>query len=57
MITIIHDEKKYEIENEKLIYILEKLEKRKVKEEEIKLLMHKYHLYDEEFLKNINKLW
>ena len=54
---IIHDKKKYRIENEKLIYILEKLEQRKIKEEEIKLLMHKYNLYDEGFLENINKLW
>ena len=57
MLTILYEEKKYKIEKEKLIYILEKLEKREVKEEEIKLLMHKYCLYDEVFLKNINKLW
>ena len=57
MLTVEFENKKYFLEKNKLIYILEKLEQKEVKEENIEELMNKYNLYDEEFLENINKLW
>ena len=57
MLTVEFENKKYFLEKNKLIYILEKLEQKEVKEENIEELMNKYSLYDEEFLENINKLW
>ena len=51
--------KSYDIEIDKLIFVLSKLENKKITFENLKQiekLMKKYKLYDEHFLKNINKL-
>ena len=52
--------KKYDIEIDKLIYVLSKLENdSKLKyqnQEQIEKLMKKYDLFNEYFLKNINKI-
>lgn len=49
----------YDIEIDKLIFVLSKLENKEIifeSPEQIKKLMKKYKLLDEYFLKNINKL-
>ncbi|MBR3604642.1 MAG: hypothetical protein IKL52_01275 [Candidatus Gastranaerophilales bacterium] len=49
----------YDIEIEKILFVLSKLENKEIKFEsfeQIKKLMKKYKLFDEYFLKNINKL-
>ena len=49
----------YDIEIDKLIFVLSKLENKKItfkNLKQIEKLMKKYKLYDEHFLKNINKL-
>ena len=50
----------FNVELDKLIYILSKLENNKnlkyKNQEQIENLMKKHSLYDEHFLKNINKL-
>lgn len=53
--------KNYEVELEKLLYILSKLENNKTLKFEslaqIEKLIDKYKLYDEDFLSNINNIW
>ena len=58
-IRISFKNKDYEVETDKLVHILEKLENTTIKksEEEIMKLFEKYSLYDEVFLKEVNKLW
>ena len=49
----------YDIEIEKILFVLSKLENKEINFEsleQIKKLMKKYKLFDEYFLKNINKL-
>ena len=55
-IEIKYNDKVYLIDKNKLLYVLSKLKNTKIKESEIESLMEKYKLYDEYFLKNINKL-
>lgn len=57
MIKIIHNKKVYYIEKQKILYTLKKIINADVKEEEIRELMKKYHLYDEYFLENISKIF
>lgn len=58
-IRISFKNKDYEVDTDKLVHILEKLENTTIKksEEEIMKLFEKYSLYDEVFLKEVNKLW
>lgn len=53
--------KNYEVELEKLLYILSRLENNKTLKFEslaqIEKLIDKYKLYDEDFLSNINNIW
>ena len=53
MIKIIHKKKEYLIKKEKIIFILSKIANKKIKEKEIEILMEKYHLLDDYFLKNL----
>ena len=49
----------FNIKLDKLIYVLSKLENKKIKfesQEQIEVLMKKYKLFDEYFLANINNL-
>ena len=56
MIKISFNNKIYMIDKDKLKFVLTKLNNGKVNDSEILELMNKYHLYDEYFLENINKL-
>lgn len=56
MIKISWNKKIYHIQKEKLISILEKISEKEINEKEIKKYLTKYKLYNEYFLKNINKL-
>ena len=56
MFNITFNEKEYLIDEDKLIYVLERITQRKVLREEICILMEKYCLYDEFFLENVNRL-
>ena len=58
-IKISFKNKDYEVETDKLVHILEKLENTTIKrtEDEIMKLFEKYSLYDEVFLKEVNNLW
>lgn len=56
MIKIKYENKIYQIEKEKLIFILEKLNNEKIKENEIEKYLEKFKLYDKYFLENINKI-
>lgn len=53
---ILFDNKEYEINKEKLLYVLEKLECSRVENKNIEKLMKKFNLFDEYFLKNLNRL-
>lgn len=53
MIRIIHKKKEYLINKEKIIFILAKLSNKKIKENEIEILLKKYHLLNEHFLENL----
>lgn len=58
-LTLMFNDKKYEVEIDKLLVVLCALESKKINfesEEQIKALVEKYKLYDEYFLENINKL-
>lgn len=55
-IKIIHKNITYSIDKEKLVYVLNRLSFRKIKESEILPLMEKYKLFDAYFLKTINKI-
>ena len=56
MIKINHNNIIYTINKEKLIFILSKLASKDIKESEITLLMKEYKLFDEYFLKTLNKI-
>lgn len=56
MIEIKHKNRTYKINKEKLIKILSKLNSSEIKESEIEILMEKFNLYEEYFLKQINYL-
>ncbi|MBR5304341.1 MAG: hypothetical protein IKU37_05895 [Candidatus Gastranaerophilales bacterium] len=55
-IKISHKNITYTIRKEKLIYTLSKLASKNIDESEILELMKKYNLFDEYFLKTINKI-
>lgn len=55
-IKINHNNIIYTINKEKLIFILSKLASKDIKESEITLLMKEYKLFDEYFLKTLNKI-
>ena len=46
----------YHINKEKLTFVLEKLSNGKVDEREIEELMRKFQLYDESFLRKVNRI-
>lgn len=56
IMKILFDNKEYEINKEKLLYVLEKLECSKVENKNIEKLMKKFNLFDEYFLENLNRL-
>ncbi len=60
MLDINHNNKLYHIKKKNIIFVLEKLSGKRIKEsteeKEIRKLMRKYHLYDEYFLENVNKM-
>ena len=56
MIKILYNEKVFEIEKEKIFWVLSRLEDRVIDESEIEELIKKYKLLDEYFLSNVNKL-
>ena len=56
MIKIEFNNKEYNIEKAKLIYVLERLSDRKISDDEIFDLMKKYYLFDESFLSKVNDL-
>lgn len=55
-IKITYNNKTYNINKEKLMFVLKKLKSNDIKEEEIGELLEKYSLLDEYFLENINKI-
>lgn len=56
MIKIVYKNREYSIQKDKIIFVLSKLQKKKIQESEILDLMCKYKLFDEIFLENINKI-
>ena len=56
MINIIYRKKLYQIQKEKLVYVLEKINGEKIDKKKIKKYMKKYKLFDEMFLKTMTKL-
>ncbi len=56
MIEIYHNKKLYQIQKEKLIFIIEKLTDKKVDERKIKKHLKRLNLYNDDFLKNVNLL-
>lgn len=59
-IELLHNQIKYKINFDKLLYILSCLENSKIlniTDENIKTLLDKYGLMDETFLENINSIW
>jgi len=58
-ITVEFDKRTYELEVEKLLYIFNTLENKKVSLNEDKILdyIKKHGLLDETFLENLNKIW
>ena len=56
MIKISYNNKEYNINKDKLIFVLSKLKNDNVIEEEIENLLIKFQLMDEDFLENINKI-
>ena len=51
--------KTFDVEIDKLIYVLSRLERKKLEyknQKQIETLLEKYDLFDEYFLENINKL-
>lgn len=55
-IKISHKNITYTINKEKLIYVLNELRQENIDESKILDLMKKYNLFDEYFLKTINKI-
>jgi hypothetical protein len=55
-IKISHKNITYTINKEKLIYVLNELHQENIDESKILDLMKKYNLFDEYFLKTINKI-
>lgn len=55
-IKISHKNIVYTIRKNKLLYVLKKLNSKNIDEADILNLMKKYNLFDEYFLKTINKL-
>ena len=57
---ILNEYQEFDVEIKKLLYILSKLENNNdlkyENQEQIEKLMEKYNLFDEYFLKNINKI-
>ena len=56
MIKITHNKKVYYVEKLKIIYVLKKISNKEIKEKDIRKYMRKYHLYDDYFLENVNKI-
>ncbi len=56
MIKIYHNNKVYSINKSKLIFVLSKLEDRKISELEIDEILKKFNLLDDEFLESVLKL-
>lgn len=56
MIKITLNDKEYLINKKKLKFVLEKLKGSTVSDNEIFAVMKKFYLYDEYFLKNLNKI-
>ena len=56
MINIYYNKKLYQIKKEKLLMLLNKLLDKEIDEKKIRKYLKRYNLYNENFLKNINKL-
>lgn len=56
MIKILHNNKEYLIDKEKLKFVLEKLNGSKVSDDEVFELMKKFCLYQEDFLDTLKLL-
>ncbi|MBQ9149760.1 hypothetical protein IJX73_02400 [bacterium] len=56
MIKIRYKRKDYLVNKEKLLAIISILNCKKIKETQVSKFMKKFRLYDENFLKNINRL-
>jgi len=56
MIKIYHNNKTYNISKSKLIFLLSKLEDRKISELEIDAILKKFNFLNEEFLESALKL-
>lgn len=53
---ILFNDKKYEINKKKLLYVLDVLNGSKVECKDIEKFMKKFKLFDEYFLENVNRL-